>query len=42
MQEIKKILFDGTDEEFRRIVEDYKLLLYSVVYAASHIQTASP
>ena len=35
MQEIKKILFDGTDEEFRRIVEDYKLLLYSVVYAAS-------
>ncbi len=35
MQEIKEMLFDGTSEEFRRIVEDYKLLLYSVVYAAS-------
>ena len=35
MQEIKEMLFDGTSEEFRRIVESYKLLLYSVVYAAS-------
>ena len=35
MQEIKKILFDGTDDEFRSIVESYQLLLYSVVYAAS-------
>lgn len=35
MQEIKKILFDGTNEEFCHIVESYKLLLYSVVYAVS-------
>ena len=35
MEEIKKMLFDGTDEEFRRIVDSYKLLLYSVVYATS-------
>lgn len=35
MQEIKDMLFDGTSEEFRGIVETYKLLLYSVVYASS-------
>ena len=35
MQEIKKMLFDGTDDDFKRIVDSYKLLLYSVVYAAS-------
>ena len=35
MQEIKEMLFNGTSEEFRRIVEAYKLLLYSVVYASS-------
>lgn len=35
MDEIKKLLFDGTNEEFRQLVESYKLLLYSVVYAAS-------
>lgn len=35
MNEIKKLLFDGTNEEFRQLVESYKMLLYSVVYAAS-------
>jgi RNA polymerase sigma-70 factor (ECF subfamily) len=35
MQEIKKMLFDGTDDDFKRIVDSYKLLLYGVVYAAS-------
>ena len=35
MAEIKEMLFDGTDDEFKRIVDSYKLLLYSVVYAAS-------
>ena len=35
MKEIKEMLFDGTSEEFRHIVESYQLLLYSVVYAAS-------
>ncbi len=35
MQEIKDMLFGGTPEEFRGIVESYKLLLYSVVYAMS-------
>lgn len=35
MQEINELLFDGTNEEFSHIIESYKLLLYSVVYAAS-------
>ncbi len=35
MQEIKDMLFGGTPEEFKGIVESYKLLLYSVVYAMS-------
>lgn len=35
MAEIKEMLFDGTDDDFKRIVDSYKLLLYSVVYAAS-------
>ena len=35
MKEIKELLFDGTNEEFCQLVESYKLLLYSVVYAAS-------
>ena len=35
MKEIKDLLFDGTNEEFCQLVESYKLLLYSVVYAAS-------
>ncbi len=35
MKEINELLFDGTNEEFCRLVESYKLLLYSVVYAAS-------
>ncbi|MBQ3489706.1 MAG: sigma-70 family RNA polymerase sigma factor [Clostridia bacterium] len=35
MQEIEKMLFDGTDDDFRRIVDSYQLLLYSVVYATS-------
>ena len=35
MQEIKKMFFDGTNDDFKRIVDSYKLLLYSVVYAAS-------
>ena len=35
MKEINELLFDGTNEEFRELVESYKLLLYSVVYAAS-------
>jgi len=35
MKEISELLFDGTSEEFCRLVESHKLLLYSVVYAAS-------
>ena len=35
MKEIKDLLFDGTNEEFCQLVESYKMLLYSVVYAAS-------
>ena len=35
MRVIKEMLFDGTNEEFRLIVESYQLLLYSVVYAVS-------
>ena len=35
MAEKKELFFGGTSEEFRRIVETYKLLLYSVVYASS-------
>ena len=35
MKEINELLFDGTNEEFCQLVESYKLLLYSVVYAAS-------
>ena len=35
MEEIKNLLFDGTDDDFKRIVDSYKLLLYSVAYAAS-------
>ena len=34
MQEIGEMFFDGTNEDFKRIVDSYKLLLYSVVYAA--------
>lgn len=35
MKEIREMLFDGTNDDFKRIVDSYKLLLYSVVYAAS-------
>ena len=35
MIEIKEMLFDGTNDDFKRIVDSYKLLLYSIVYAAS-------
>ena len=35
MKEMGEMLFDGTDDDFKRIVDSYKLLLYSVVYAAS-------
>ncbi|MBQ8495946.1 MAG: sigma-70 family RNA polymerase sigma factor [Clostridia bacterium] len=35
MMEIKEMLFDCTNDDFKRIVDSYKLLLYSIVYAAS-------
>ena len=35
MLEIKEMLFDGTNDDFKCIVESYKLLLYSIVYATS-------
>ncbi|MBE6665710.1 MAG: sigma-70 family RNA polymerase sigma factor [Ruminococcaceae bacterium] len=34
-EEIQKMFFDGTDDDFKRIVDSYQLLLYSVVYATS-------